>query len=78
MILDVVKAAVILLLAAVAQLTVLNPLEILDGPADLLLCTLVGIALLPFVSLVQAVNTIVVFSFVAGGVTATSGRNLQK
>jgi rod shape-determining protein MreD len=46
MILDVVKAAAMLLLAAVAQLTVLNPLEVFDGPVDLLLCTLVAIALL--------------------------------
>jgi len=44
--LDVVKAAVVLLLAAVAQLTILNPLEAFDGPADLLLCVLVAIALL--------------------------------
>ena len=36
--LDVVKAAVILVLAAIVQLTILNPLEAFDGSADLLLC----------------------------------------
>ncbi len=44
--LDVLKAAALVLLAAIAQLTVLNPLEAFDGPADLLLCTLVAVALL--------------------------------
>ena len=45
MTLDVVKAAVLLVLVAVAQLTVFNPLEAIDGPLDLLLCTVVAIAL---------------------------------
>ena len=44
--LDVVKAAVILVLAAIVQLTILNPLEAFDGSADLLLCTLVAVALM--------------------------------
>ena len=43
---DVLKAAVVLLLAAIAQLTILNPLEAFDGPVNLLLCTLVAVALL--------------------------------
>ena len=46
MTLDVVKAAVLLLVAAIVQLTILNPIEIFDGPVDLLLCTIVAIALL--------------------------------
>lgn len=46
MTLDVIKAAVLLVLVAIVQLTILNPLEAFDGPVDLLLCTVVAIAVL--------------------------------
>ena len=46
MTLDVLKAAALLLVVAIAQLTILNPLEAIDGSADVLLCVLVALALL--------------------------------
>lgn len=46
MTLDVLKAAALLLGVAIAQLTLFNPLEVLDGSADVLLCVLVALALL--------------------------------
>lgn len=43
---DAAKAAVLLLLLAIAQVTILNPLELVDGPPDVLLLALVAVALL--------------------------------
>jgi rod shape-determining protein MreD len=46
MTLDVLKAAALLLVVAIAQLTIFNPLQLVDGSLDVLLCVLVAIALL--------------------------------
>ena len=46
MTLDVLKAAALLLVVAIAQLTLFNPLQFVDGSLDVLLCVLVAIALL--------------------------------
>lgn len=46
MIIDSLKTAVLFLLVAVLQLTLANPLELLDGPPSLLLVVLVALALL--------------------------------
>lgn len=43
---DAAKAAVLLLVLAIAQVTIFNPLELVDGPPDVLLLALVAIALL--------------------------------
>lgn len=43
--LDALKAGVLVLAAVIVQLTIVNPLELLDGPADLLLCVLAAVAL---------------------------------
>ena len=46
MILDVVKAALLLFLAAVVQVTFVNSFELVEGHADIVLLALVGLALL--------------------------------
>jgi rod shape-determining protein MreD len=46
MILDVVKAAVLLLVAAILQVTFVNSFELAEGHADVVLLCLIGLALL--------------------------------
>lgn len=43
---DAAKAAVLLLVLAIAKVTIFNPLELVDGPPDVLLLALVAVALL--------------------------------